>query len=141
MTSEDSSTLKTRVKDRIFDRLLQSMGDFDELHNKVGNARIEATQAIQMKQDLNNKAILIFTSVSTVFLPLSFVAALLSMNLKDTSRMNQGQWLFWAIAVPLTVAIMIGALSFAYYDSLYPVAKRRLEQVRVFWSRRKPPER
>ncbi|KKY28616.1 putative mg2+ transporter [Phaeomoniella chlamydospora] len=124
MTSEDSSTLKTRVKDRIFDRLLQSMGDFDELHNKVGNARIEATQAIQMKQDLNNKAILIFTSVSTVFLPLSFVAALLSMNLKDTSRMNQGQWLFWAIAVPLTVAIMIGALSFAYYDSLYPVAKR-----------------
>lgn len=39
MTIKTSSTLEARVMERIFDRLTESMGHFEELIDKVKNAR------------------------------------------------------------------------------------------------------
>lgn len=129
MTSTKPTILERRVKSRIFEHLTQTMENFDELIDRVRDARIDATQSIEVRTDLNNKAILIFTTVSTIFLPLTFISGLLSMNTKDISNLKQGQWLFWAIAIPLTIGIMISAVCFAYFGSLMPTARRTLRKI------------
>ena len=128
MTSIKPSILERRVKSRIFEHLTETMDNFDELIDRVRDARVDATQSIEMRTDFNNKAILIFTTVATIFLPLTFVSGLLSMNTNEIANLKQGQWLFWSIAIPLTIVIMISAVCFAYFGSLLPTAKRRLKK-------------
>jgi hypothetical protein len=44
--------------------------------------------------------------VTVVFLPLSSIAAILGMNTSDMRNMETSQWVFWAVAIPLTVFIV-----------------------------------
>lgn len=70
--------------------------------------------AIEIQQEDHGKAILVFTIVTIVFLPLSFVTSLLGMNTKDIRNLNNTQWLFWAISIPLTIVTMLVALVIGY---------------------------
>ena len=68
---------------------------------------IQAALFINIKTEGQNVAIFVFTTVTVIFLPLSFVTSYLGMNTKDIRDLNQSQWLFWAIGGPLTVAILL----------------------------------
>ena len=70
--------------------------------------------AIEIQQEDHGKAILVFTLVTIVFLPLSFVTSLLGMNTKDIRTLNNTQSLFWAISIPLTFVTMLVALVIGY---------------------------
>lgn len=65
-----------------------------------------------MRQDKNKQeaSIYIFTIVTIIFLPMSTVASILGMNTRDVRSMHQQQWVFWVVAVPLTVMVIIGSL-------------------------------
>ncbi|KAL2021387.1 hypothetical protein VTK56DRAFT_7252 [Thermocarpiscus australiensis] len=52
------------------------------------------------------KALYAFTIVTVIFLPLSAVASIFGMNTADIRDLDQGQWIYWATAVPVTVAVM-----------------------------------
>ncbi|KAH0553005.1 hypothetical protein GP486_006801 [Trichoglossum hirsutum] len=65
---------------------------------------------IELNHDNNNKLILVFTVVTVIFLPLSFVTGYLGMNTADIRSMANRQPLFWAIALPLTFTILAIAL-------------------------------
>ena len=73
-------------------------------------ARVLAKQNVQLVetlQDDNGRAIFIFTFITVLFLPLSFVAGFFGMNLSGISGTTQTTSHFWYIALPVTAAIMI----------------------------------
>src|SRR5436190_387388 len=68
-----------------------------------------------MIQEDHGKATLVFTIVTIIFLPLSFVTGYLGMNVADIRSMDRNQSLFWEIAAPFTVAVASTCLGIVYY--------------------------
>ncbi|KAH8905061.1 hypothetical protein BR93DRAFT_945996 [Coniochaeta sp. PMI_546] len=58
-------------------------------------------------KDRQEQAIYAFTIVTVIFLPLSAVAGIFGMNTADVRDMDFDQWLYWATAVPVTVAVIL----------------------------------
>ncbi|KAL8936945.1 MAG: hypothetical protein Q9216_004676 [Gyalolechia sp. 2 TL-2023] len=79
---------------------------------------------IESNRDRQEGAILVFTIVTIIFLPLSFVSSFFGMNTSDIRDMATPQWAFWASAVPLT-AIVVGVSIFV---------ARKIEPVKDWWS-------
>ena len=69
-------------------------------------------------------AIMTFTVVTVIFLPLSFLASFFGMNTHDVREMKLGQWIYWVFAIPLTFAVVIG--SFWWVGRLYNIIDRAL---------------
>jgi hypothetical protein len=72
-------------------------------------------QSAEINEEDHGKAILIFTVVTIIFLPLSFVTSFLGMNTVDIRDMDSTQALFWQIAIPLT-AVVLGTITFIAYN-------------------------
>lgn len=68
---------------------------------------IQSTESILANKDHQETAIFIFTIVTVIFLPLSTVSSYLGMNTSDIRDMQTKQWVFWAVAIPLTVVVLI----------------------------------
>lgn len=60
----------------------------------------------------NNKAILVFTAVTIVFLPLSFFTSYFGMNLQGVVNTTKTESYFWAICG--SIAILIISFTFLY---------------------------
>ena len=75
---------------------------------------MQAALLINIKAEDKNVAIFIFTVVTVVFLPLSFVTSYLGMNTSDIRDMEQGQWLFWAIGGAVTIVTLLVACVLAF---------------------------
>ena len=78
---------------------------------------------IESNRDRQEGAILIFTIVTIIFLPLSFVSSFFGMNTSDIRDMSRPQWVFWASAIPLTL-IVLGVSFFV---------ARKIEPLRDLW--------
>jgi Mg2+ and Co2+ transporter CorA len=74
-------------------------------------------QRVDIIQEDHGKAILVFTIVSVIFLPLSFVSSYLGMNTADIRDMELNQALFWQVALPVTVVVVALVLVGAYNAS------------------------
>lgn len=62
---------------------------------------------IDTTKDRQEQAIFAFTIVTIIFLPLSAVSSIFGMNTKDVRDMEWGQGLYWAVAIPVTVVVII----------------------------------
>lgn len=58
-------------------------------------------------KDRQENAIYAFTIVTVVFLPLSAISSIFGMNTSDVRDMDYGQWLYWAVAIPVTLLIVV----------------------------------
>ncbi|KAK2590919.1 hypothetical protein QQS21_011400 [Conoideocrella luteorostrata] len=58
-------------------------------------------------KDRQENAIYAFTIVTVVFLPLSAISSIFGMNTSDVRDMEYGQWLYWAVALPVTMLIIV----------------------------------
>ncbi|KAL9010000.1 MAG: hypothetical protein Q9173_005027 [Seirophora scorigena] len=67
----------------------------------------------------NNKAILVFTVVTIVFLPLSFFTSYFGMNIENTSAVLSGQGYFWGVCGSITLVIVTFTLLYGFRDRLY----------------------
>jgi hypothetical protein len=56
---------------------------------------------------------MVFTIVTIIFLPLSFVSSVFGMNTHDIRDMPYGQWAYWAAGIPLTFIVVVGSLWWA----------------------------
>jgi Mg2+ and Co2+ transporter CorA len=65
------------------------------------------SQAISIRKETNCQAILVFTIVTVVFLPLSFITSYLGMNSIDIRNAAFTQLRFWELAIPLTVIVLL----------------------------------
>ncbi|TGO17316.1 hypothetical protein BPAE_0437g00020 [Botrytis paeoniae] len=64
-------------------------------------------RSIDTNKDRQETAVYAFTIVTIIFLPLSTVASILGMNTNDVRNMEVTQWLFWVIAIPITIIIIV----------------------------------
>ncbi|PVH95033.1 hypothetical protein DM02DRAFT_675778 [Periconia macrospinosa] len=71
---------------------------------------------LEIAEEGQSKAILVFTIVTIIFLPLSFVAGLFGMNTTDIRDIELDQRIFWAVALPTTAVIGGVSLLVAYGD-------------------------
>ncbi|KAI9171608.1 hypothetical protein HJFPF1_01094 [Paramyrothecium foliicola] len=73
---------------------------------------LERSVAFKMNwvKDRQENAIFAFTIVTIIFLPLSSIASIFGMNTTDVRDMPFSQWLYWAVAIPVTMAIIVAGL-------------------------------
>ncbi|KAI4167662.1 MAG: hypothetical protein LQ343_007047 [Gyalolechia ehrenbergii] len=100
------------------------MQNFRELDERARGIAAFNLYRIESNRDRQEGAILVFTIVTIIFLPLSFVSSFFGMNTSDIRDMTTPQWAFWASAVPLT-AIVVGVSIFV---------ARKIEPVKDWWS-------
>ena len=81
-------------------------------------------QRIESSKDRQEAAILVFTTVTIVFLPLSFVASVFGMNTFDIRNLSHSQWLFWVCAIPFTIVVV----------GLSVLIVQHIEPLRQFWA-------
>jgi hypothetical protein len=68
---------------------------------------------VETNKDRQENAIMVFTIVTIIFLPLSFVSGVFGMNTRDVRNLRYGQWIYWIAALPLTVVVLVGSLWWA----------------------------
>ncbi|TLS25661.1 hypothetical protein PpBr36_07617 [Pyricularia pennisetigena] len=80
---------------------------------------------VNVTKDHQELAIYAFTIVTIVFLPLSSVASIFGMNTADIREMEVGQWLYWAVALPVTASvILLGLWWMGKLDSINKLSGR-----------------
>lgn len=99
----------------VTDNLALAREDYDELFERCGPLSDKTKQSLEINEEDHGKAIMVFTIVTIVFLPLSFVTSYLGMNTSDIRDMDNKQSLFWVIAIPLTV-FTIAAMMFIGFN-------------------------
>lgn len=88
--------------------------DCAELKRRCGPLSERTKQSLEINEEDHGKAIMVFTIVTVVFLPLSFVTSYLGMNTVDIRDMGSEQSLFYIIAIPLTVVTVGACLLIGY---------------------------
>lgn len=67
----------------------------------------------------NNKAILVFTIVTIIFLPLSFFTSYFGMNLKGVIDTDKTERYFWAVCGSVTVLVVSMTVLFGFKNRLH----------------------
>ncbi|KAF2161615.1 hypothetical protein M409DRAFT_28009 [Zasmidium cellare ATCC 36951] len=81
---------------------------------EIGHMRDECRARLDEVQDWRSNAAVVFTVVTVLFLPLSFVSSVFGMNTADVRQMPSTQWAFWASAIPFT--LLVAALTLYWVD-------------------------
>ncbi|OQE44424.1 hypothetical protein PENCOP_c002G01146 [Penicillium coprophilum] len=95
---------------RLIRHLNDDAGSIDRLLEKADSLAKETQNGVEVRQEDHGKAILAFTIVTVIFLPLSFVTSFLGMNTTDIRDTNYTQILFWAVSLPLTALVIAVSL-------------------------------
>ncbi|SMY29468.1 unnamed protein product [Zymoseptoria tritici ST99CH_1A5] len=101
------------LSDHHFDLVFQT-SQVDRLLHKNSDLSSQVKQSVEVLEADHGKAILTFTTITTIFLPLSFVSTFFGMNTTDVRNMDGSQWVFWAAAIPFTALVTGLTLLFAY---------------------------
>lgn len=83
--------------------------DMEKIQDQITKTTQVLRYNLEIAEEGQSKAILVFTLVTIIFLPLSFVASLFGMNTTDIRGTDRNQSIFWVVALPLTA--VIGGLS------------------------------
>ena len=89
-----------------------------ELEERAKQLAIQNVQLVETLQDDQSRAVFVFTIVTVIFLPLSFIAGFFGMNFDSITQSTNGVVHFWEIAVPVTVVIFILCAIFAVKGEL-----------------------
>ncbi|KAJ4305064.1 hypothetical protein N0V90_000594 [Kalmusia sp. IMI 367209] len=102
-----------RLEQPAFSGLREGFSDIAKDLKKIQDQITKTAQVLRYNLEIaeegQSKAILVFTLVTIIFLPLSFVASLFGMNTTDIRGIDKNQTIFWVVALPLTA--IIGGLS------------------------------
>jgi Mg2+ and Co2+ transporter CorA len=109
----------------------QRLGAMEQLLRRVTRLIEDTKTSVEINDDDHGKAILVFTIVTLVFLPLSFVASFLGMNTADIRNQTANQALYWIIALPVTAGVVIIALVIGYkYEAMKDHIERYMGKVK-----------
>ncbi|EMD87717.1 hypothetical protein COCHEDRAFT_1182566 [Bipolaris maydis C5] len=97
------------------DSLSLVVEDYEDLIRRCSPLANRTKQSLEINDEDHGKAIMAFTVVTVIFLPLSFATSYFGMNTADIRDMNQKQGLFWIVAIPLTI-VTVGACLFIGYN-------------------------
>ena len=107
--------------------------NFEELISAAERLAEQTKQNVDIQQEDHGKVLLVFTIVTIVFSPLSFVTSLFGMNTVDIRSTDSTQAPFWATALPLTAIVVALSLliGFKGYEIREALEKRS-------WAKRSP---
>lgn len=109
----------------------QHLASLEQLIRRVQRLTDDTKTSVEINDDDHGKAILVFTIVTLVFLPLSFVASFLGMNTVDIRDQTSDQSLYWMIAVPVTAGVVVLALVIGYkYEAMRDYVERYMGKVK-----------
>ena len=92
--------------------------------NNVINPQLFQLRTIEQNElaiiaESNNKAILVFTIVTIIFLPLSFFTSYFGMNLKGVIDTDRTERYFWAVCGSVTVFVVSMTVLFGFKNRLH----------------------
>ena len=99
---------------QLIDNLEREQADLQDLRSNTDRLVTRTIQLVNIRLEDHGKAILVFTVVTIVFLPLNFVSSFFGMNVEDIRNMVQGQWLFWAVALCVTSTVVVVSVFLAF---------------------------
>ena len=124
-----------RAIDGILLEVRERMKNCDELITRAKSHAIQNIQLVETFQDDNSKAIFVFTIVTILFLPMSFVASFFGMNVIGISATTTTLRHFWSISLPLTFGIVIPCTLVALKgEEVYFGIKRMYRGLKQVWS-------
>ena len=100
---------------QLLDNLEREYADLVDLRDNSNTLINRTIQLVNIRLEDHGKAILVFTIVTIIFLPLSFVSSFFGMNFSDIRDMERTQRLFWLVAGCLTVGTVGFSLFLAFY--------------------------
>ncbi|OQD98435.1 hypothetical protein PENSOL_c009G05499 [Penicillium solitum] len=109
-----SFELEKKRLHKLIRQLNAELREISHLSVKLDSLANQTLSGVDVQQEDQGKAVLVFTIMTVVFTPLSFVTSYLGMNTADIRDMNSSQTLFWAISAPLTVGIITIVLFVAF---------------------------
>lgn len=110
-----SSSTLTDPLSQLLENLEREFVDLCDLRDNSDRLVNRTIQLVNIRLEDHGKAVLVFTIVTIIFLPLSFVASYLGMNTYDIRNMTQNQSLFWIVAGSLTAGTVSLAMILAFY--------------------------
>jgi Mg2+ and Co2+ transporter CorA len=123
---------------QVLENLKREFTDLCELRDNCNNLINRTIQLVNIRLEDHGKAILVslhvfgaslwpstnladdmqvFTIVTIVFLPLSFVSSFFGMNTNDIRNMTSNQSIFWIVSCALTVGVVGFTVFLAFYGS------------------------
>lgn len=99
---------------QVLENLTRELTDLQDLRDNTDRLVTRTIQLVNIRLEDHGKAILVFTVVTIVFLPLNFVSSFFGMNFRDIREMAQTQWLFWAVALCVTTAVVAASVFIAF---------------------------
>ncbi|KAJ3579507.1 hypothetical protein NPX13_g1054 [Xylaria arbuscula] len=85
----------------------QRIAEFRQFKRRVMTLNQMNTYKNETRKDYHDQAVYAFTIVTVIFLPLSAISSIFGMNTSDIRNLEQGQWLYWATAVPITIGVIL----------------------------------
>ena len=120
--------------DKISIKVDEQMKNCDELSERARSLAVQNVQLVETFQDDNSKAIFVFTIVTVLFLPMSFVSSFFGMNVIGLSATSTPIKHFWVIALPLTFGVVIPSTLIALKgEEVYFGIARFYRLVKRFW--------
>ena len=108
-----SSTLADPMA-QLLDNLNRELTDLRDLRDTTDRLVTRTIQLVNIRLEDHGKAILVFTVVTIIFLPLNFVSSFFGMNVLDIRTTTQTQWLFWAVALCVTAGVVAASVFLAF---------------------------
>lgn len=115
--------------ERLLENLSRECDDLCELRDNSNTLVNRTIQLVNIRLEDHGKAILVFTVVTLIFLPLSFVSSYFGMNTRDIRDTEATQSRFWAVSASVTVGVVGLAVFIAFYGSVI------LETVSLWFSK------
>lgn len=103
-----------RLNDQLVGQVSQDEENLRQLTDILQELEVKARYRIEVLEEDNSKTIFVFTVVTAVFLPLSFVTSFLGMNTKDMRDLESTQTLFWEIGIPVTAIVLLLVVIWAH---------------------------
>lgn len=122
--------------------LTTKIHDLEKLQTTLDAIGRHTRQSLEIMEEDHGKAIFVFTTITIIFLPLSFVCGYLGMNTADIRNLEQTQWIFWSAAVPVTAVVVGIAVLLAYKgDEIWKLLKSLWAERRQLASKHMKPLR
>lgn len=101
--------------DEILDLLRREFDDLRELRSSSNELATRTVQLVNIRLEDHGRAILVFTLVTLIFLPLSFITSYYGMNVKDIRATEHTSTTFWTWAVVTTAIVLMLSSVLAFY--------------------------
>jgi hypothetical protein len=102
---------------QLIENLQRELTDLVDLHANSNNLVTRTISLVNIRLEDHGKAILVFTIVTIIFLPLSFVSSFFGMNFADIRNMSRNQGLFWIVAASVTTGVVGFSMLMAFYGT------------------------